>query len=143
MPDTDRVESAQELASLFPQPRALTVGGRQIEIHRVGIAQAGRIISAAMPVYNATGGDVDLLELFDSKPDEINAIIVAGTGAEATWVASLEPVDKFAIVTAWMEVNAAFFVQRLLPLMASFMKSMALIGGGGPTSSTSSSSTAT
>lgn len=143
MPDADRVESAQELARLFPQPRTVTVGDRKLEIRQVGIAQAGRIISAAMPVYTATAGDVDLLELFDTRPDEINAIIVAGTGADAAWVASLEPVDKFAIVTAWMEVNAAFFVQRLLPLMASFMQSMALISGGGPTSSTSSSSTGT
>lgn len=146
MPDGTPKTPAQELAVLFPHPRSVTIAGRVIEIKRCGLAQAGRLIDAAMPLYVEAGGNltqINALAWFEDRPAEMNSIIVAATGLEAEWVAALDPLDKFAIASEWLDVNGAFFVQRLLPRFAVFMNAMAKMAGGGPTSSTSSSSTAT
>ena len=136
-------QHVQELATLYPAPRHITVAGRTIEIKPCGISQAGRIIDAGLPLYQRTLDGVEFPDLFDQFPDETCALLVAATGAPADWIAGLDPVEKFELAAAWMEANAAFFVRRLVPAIARFNRALTSINGDGPTSSSTSSGTAT
>ena len=129
---------AQELATLYPAARAIVIAGRSVEIKPCGIAQAGRIIDAGMPLYSmhAEGG-ASLLSLVEDEPQSIDALIVAATGFDGEWVASLEPLDKIDLVNEWLEVNGGFFFRRLLPKLARFGNAIASVLGVGRTSSTS------
>jgi hypothetical protein len=131
------------LATLFPAPRSVTIAGRPIEIKRCGIAQAGRIIDAGSGLYLQIESGAEFMDLFESDPDATSALIVAATGLDSSWVKSLDPLEQFELATAWMEVNAAFFVRRLLPSLARYRGALNAMFGDGQISSADSSAPAT
>jgi hypothetical protein len=129
---------AEELATLFPAARTVTIAGRTVEIKPCGIAQAGRIIDAGMPLYALhVERGAELLSFIEEEPGAINALIVAATGFDAEWVTSLQPMDKIDLINEWLEVNGGFFFRRLVPRLARFGTAIAGILGAGRTSSTS------
>jgi hypothetical protein len=132
-----------ELATLFPAPRTITIAGRSIEIKRCGIAQAGRIIDAGSGLYLQIESGAEFMDLFESDPDATSALIVAATGLDAAWVKSLDPLEQFELATAWMEVNAAFFVRRLLPSLARYRGALNAMFGDGQIASPDSSARGT
>lgn len=129
--------AAQELATLFPAPRSITVAGRTLEIRRCTIAQGGRILDVGIPIWQrlAAADDADPLTLFDEHPEDALALLIAATGMSAETFAPFDAADRFAIASAWMEVNAGFFVRRLLPSLLKMRGAIASAFGGGPTSS--------
>ena len=132
-----------ELAVLYPAPRTVTIAGRAIEIKRCGISQAGRIIDTGAPLYQRVQDGADFPTMFEEFPDETSALVVAGTGLPLDWVRGLDPIDRFDLASAWMEVNAGFFVRRLLPSMARYWTAKGAMLGIGPISSDTSSITGT
>lgn len=134
---------AHELADLFPVPRTVAIAGKSIEIKRCGMKQFGNIVSAYMPLYEATGGNFDTMGVFEDYPDEMTDIVAAATGLEREWVAGLDPLEKFDLANQWLDVNGQFFVLRLLPSMAMHMVAMTKLGGVGQTSSNASAKTDT
>lgn len=141
MPDGMPAETAapHELATLFPAPRSATVAGRVIDIQRCTIEQGGRILDVGLPIWErfALSGD-DPLTLFESNPGEAVALLHAATGLGTEWLASLDAVDKLDIATQWIQVNAAFFVQRLMPKLIRVRLALASAFGVGPTPSRTS-----
>lgn len=126
-----KLSNAEELAALFPSPRTYTIAGRKVEIKPCGIAQAGRILDAGLPLYALhLKMGMELEEFLEDKPEETNALIVAATQFEPEWVAGLHALERQQIITAWLEVNGAFFFLRLLPERARLASVLASIGGG-------------
>lgn len=133
--------SSVDPAKLFPAPKVVTVAGRQVEIPAAGIRRCSEIVQRAMALA-ATEDGADELVIIDEHPDEANALITFALGCDPAWVATLDAVDKVDLCMAWMEVNGAFFVQRLLPARMR-LRQMADLLGAGPTPSTTSSATDT
>lgn len=130
------ISPGEELATLFPAARSVTVAGRTVEIKPCGIAQAGRIIDAGMPLYAIhVERGAELLSFIEEEPEAVNALIIAATGFDAEWVASLQPMDKIDLINEWLEVNGGFFFRRLVPKLARFGTAIAGILGVGRTSS--------
>lgn len=134
---------AKELAALSPAPQTIKVAGRTVEIKQCSIAQAGRIFDAGMPLYLKSLSATDFLELFETDPETTSALVAVATDLEREFVDGLEPIDRFTIAAKWIEVNGAFFVQRLLPALSMFAVGLARIDGRGQNSSTSSSAPGT
>lgn len=139
------VEQQQhELAVLFPAPRSVTIGGHSIRIERCTLKQSGQLWSIGEPLYQRVVADgIDPVDLIDDEPEATAALIIAATGVDREFVDGLDSLDKLSIARAWLEVNAAFFAQRLLPARAGFNRAMMGLLGVGPTRSTTSTSMAT
>lgn len=136
--DPPAVPPAKDLAILFPASRAVTIAGKTVEIKPCGLAQAGRIVDAGMPLYALhIEQGMELLAIIEDEPVSVNAMIVAATGFHAEWVASLEPMDKLDLINEWLEVNGGFFFRRQVPKLARFAIAIAGAFGAGRTSSTS------
>lgn len=133
------VDVAGELATLFPVSRSVTIAGRMIELKPLGIGRASRIAEMAAPILAVRDGDISFFEWIEQFPEEANPLIVVATGLDADWVAGLSAVDRADLATHLQEQNAAFFVQRLLPIMARKRRATEAWNGVGPTPSSSSS----
>lgn len=124
--------TVDELAILYPAPVSITVAGRAIEIKRCGIAQGSRLLQIGVPLWEGMPEGSEPAALFDAPTPELRALIAMACNADRAFIDGLDGIDLYAIAAKWWEVNAAFFVQRLLPSYAAMAKGTRALTGAGP-----------
>lgn len=129
---------AAQLAALFPADREVIVAGRSITLKACTLGQSGRIVDAGADLYAKHIGGESFEELFDNYPTETTTLLVAATGLDHEWVSALSNDDRYELASHWLEVNAAFFVQRRLPNLARTRGAIASIGAGATSTTISS-----
>lgn len=133
-----------ELGALFPQPKSVTIAGREVEILPSSIRQGTAVLHKAVAFWNLRASpEDDELVTADENPEAAVDLLHTATGLDREWLATLPAVDKVELAMAWMEVNGAFFVLRPMLARAKLGASMAAMFGVGPMRSTNSTSTAT
>lgn len=100
----------------IPEPRRVTVAGRDFALTPIRMGQIAAFSRRIMPVSGLILSGQYVQAVTDHYEPCREAIAIA-TGAEAEWLDSLLPTDFLRLVQAVVEVNGDFFVQRLTPLI--------------------------
>ena len=112
-------------ALAVPEPRRLTVAGRDFALTPVRMGKLAAFSKAAMPIAGLvlTGRYV---EAVTDHWEGARAAVAVATGADPEWLDDLEPTDFLRLVQAVVEVNGDFFVQRLTPVILAMQAKLAV-----------------
>lgn len=107
--------SLPELAALPPEPRLLTIAGERLDLSPIRVGELPRFLAALRPFLARLAEEPDWLQLLaDDGPALIQALSIA-VRREPAWLEAL-PLDAAVHLSGVVfEVNADFFVHRLLP----------------------------
>lgn len=128
-------DAARELATLYPAPVDVLIAGRLVRIPACTLSQTGSLLSVGMRLFAGLPEDADAISLLDSRPEETAELIALALGVERGWVDGLDVADRGRLVAAWVRVNGAFFVRRLMPAWTELRQAFAAARGGGSMSS--------
>lgn len=99
-----------------PTPQSLAIADIALEITPIRVGEIPALLAAVRPfAHRLVDGEPDWLELLADQGEAlINAIAVASRQPH-DWVAALTMDDAIRLATTLFEVNADFFVQRVVP----------------------------
>lgn len=135
------------LETYVNEPRRLTIAGVALEVGPLRVRQIPSFARAIAPAAGLLfAGDI-LAAVAEHGESLITAMAVA-TGMEEEWLGGLTADEFLEIAAAVVEVNADFFVQRVVPMMTGLADRLMPEATGtaatpGATPSPSSSPTAT
>lgn len=110
------MSEAAELDALIQAPARIEVAGETLEIWPLVVIQIPAILRAARPVVEALRrGESDILGLLADHGDRLLEAVAIATGRTRAWVDALPADDLVRLAGVVVEVNADFFVRRLLP----------------------------
>jgi hypothetical protein len=122
------------LEILEPAVRAVSAGGRLVEVRPLRVRQIPAIVRALRPVLGSLPKEMDgaaLLELYCEHAESITAAIAVMVDLAPEEVGELEIGAAIELFAICLEVNRDFFTRTLPGL---FGKAAAAISGAGPTS---------
>lgn len=118
-------DAVQQLRDLCAEPQVyVTAGGERVEVAPLKVRQLGAFARAVSPLLDdlaavglATAGEQS--GAFGSavvrRADEVAQAVSAATARSAEWVGEQAIDDLVGLAALVVEVNADFFVRRLLP----------------------------
>lgn len=96
--------------------KTLTIAGQALTIEPVRLGQLGAFLRAVQPIAaELVNGEVDVVALLADHTERVLAALSAATGQPHAWVAALALDEAVLLAAAVIEVNADFFVQRVMP----------------------------
>jgi len=99
-----------------PTPQPLEVAGVELPITPIRIGEVPALLAAVRPfAHQLVDGDPDWLGLLADHGDALITAIAVASRRPKEWVESLAMDDAIRLATALFEVNADFFVQRVVP----------------------------
>lgn len=133
--------AADELATLVPAPKMVTVAGRAIHITEPTLRQVALYEQLAATLW-ALGDQAfpDDALLMEEHPAEADAMLLSVIDVDPAWLAGLHPLRKSELLSVWMETNADFLRDRLLQKRRLIAAATAMYGDG-PTLSPASPTT--
>jgi len=96
--------------------RNIEVGGQVLRIAPVTIGRLPEFLAAVKPVARELA-EGDILDALARNADSVINAITIGAGCDRDWLDEQEPDALVALGSAVIEVNADFFVERLLPAL--------------------------
>lgn len=115
--------SQDELSILHPE-RTFTLDGREITVREYGHIEGLRLLAWAKPFTDdlyaiiARGSQAPsvaaMAELLATHADLVRDMVAQAADVEPSWVEGLSDVEGDLLVMAWWQVNAGFFIRRLL-----------------------------
>lgn len=143
--------ATDDLAAVIPPKKYLSIAGVDVEIVQIKIGRLPLVLRAVQPLRHMIvkqDGPFDMAGMFMLYADECLTLLAALSGQPREWIDALDIDDAIRLLSALLEVNMDFFVQRVLPLMPSLLRGLRakteqLRAMAGPTPSTPSSQTAT
>jgi hypothetical protein len=104
-----------DLDTLFPEPIRVRVGGDEIAVTELTVAQLPHFVRALGPLAGAFGGQAGAIEPqaiasaiaqhLDALPD----LVAVVTGRDSDWARKLTASDLMRLIEAVIEANADFF----------------------------------
>lgn len=121
-----------ELEKLFPAGQKLTIAGTELTITPFKLGELPKVFKVIDPitklVMDAIGSDANQMEslskIMVQGGDNVLDLISIGTRQPRTWVDDLEMDQGVQVLAAVLEVNASFFVQKVLPLLNKAVKAV-------------------
>lgn len=128
---SDSVDMKQ-LDALANVPLAVTVGGRELAITPIRVAELPAMLRACEPIFALlAGGDV-MASLLHDADSAINAIAI-GARIPRAELDAFELDELVALGGTVLQVNADFFARRLAPaFIGASQKVAAALGGSTP-----------
>lgn len=121
--------------------KTLTIAGQALTIEPVRLGQLGAFLRAVQPIAaELVKGEVDVVALLADHTERVLAALSAATGQPHAWVAALALDEAVLLAAAVIEVNADFFVQRVLPAATAALASLPLLPTSTPSWPSGSSS---
>jgi len=125
-----------ELDKLFPTGQIFEIKGTEIRITPFKLGELPRVFKVVEPitklVLDAVGSSENqmgsLSKIMVQGGDNVLDLIVIGSRQPRTWVDQLEMDEGVQILAAILEVNASFFVQKVLPLLSKVAKTVPQTG---------------
>lgn len=113
---------SDELSVVFePTTRTVIIGQDQITVTPIRIGKLQAFTQAIKPiaadVLDAMEGSGDLLTTIELHGDRMIEAVQVATGIERGKLDEMLPDDFVRLTSAVVEVNADFFIKRLLPAM--------------------------
>jgi hypothetical protein len=99
-----------------PAPQSLSIAGIALEITPIRVGEIPALLAAVRPfAHRLVDGEPDWLELLADHGDALIKAIAVASRQPQDWVATLTMDDAIRLATTLFEVNADFFVQRVVP----------------------------
>lgn len=125
-----------ELNKLFPIGQTVNIQEAAIRITPFKLGELPRVFKVVEPitklVLDAIGSDTNQMEslskIMVQGGDNVLDLIVIGSRQPRTWVDALEMDEGVELLAAILEVNASFFVQKVLPLLNKVAKTVPQTG---------------
>ena len=128
-------DAARQLRDLCAEPTVFTTAaGERVEVAPLKVRQLGAFARAVGPLIEdlsviATMPAGDQAGAFGSVVvrhcDEVAQAVASATGRTAEWVGNLDLDDLVGLAGVVVEVNADFFVRRLLPVLETTLPEVA------------------
>jgi hypothetical protein len=126
------------LAALPPAPTSIVIGGERFDLTPIKVGEVPAFARAVQPVAASLSASPDWLALLAEHGEAVIEALAIASRRPTAWVTGLELDDAVRLAQAVFEVNADFFIRRVLP---SVTEAAARIGARmpGPMSSSDSS----
>jgi hypothetical protein len=107
-----------EFDAFGAQPTDLTIADEVLAISPIRVGEIPKILSAIKPFSDQLMEDqIDWLGIVTQHGDSLLAAIAIAARKPQDWVEALSLDDAITLATALFEVNADFFVQRVVPTL--------------------------
>jgi hypothetical protein len=132
------------MEQLVPQPVIVKAGGEALTLSPLTIGELPAFARAVQPLAGALAApEPDWLGLIASQGEQLLAALALAVRRERAFIDALPADEAIALAAAALEVNADFFVRRILPAINRLTAALPRVAEAGSTSSSSSSPTAT
>ena len=102
-------------AALPPVPVTLVIGGERLELTPLKVGDVPVFARAVQPVAASLSASPDWLALLAEHGEAVIDAVAIASRRPSEWVTSLALDDAVRLAEAVFEVNANFFIQRVLP----------------------------
>jgi len=125
------------LEALIREPRIIKAAGEAVAITQIRTKHIPSVLRLCAPIFGPLAslakGDptADIASLVVDHADTVISLVAIGSNKSVDWVGELELDELLEIGIAVVEVNASFFVARVLPLLTEKMaraKNLAMRG---------------
>ena len=103
------------LAALPPLSSSIEIAGEVLELSPLKVGELPTFVRAIRPLAQHLGTEVDWLALFGERGDDVLLALAVAIRRPRAWVADLPLDAAIRLAEAVFEVNADFFIRRLLP----------------------------
>ena len=129
-----------ELDTLVPAGIDLSIAGESIILKPLKVGQLPAFLRVISPVMkHLSAGEINWLELFGERGDDLLAAIAIAVGKPRDWVDGLATDDAILLAAKVIEVNADFFTRTVLPKLDGLFNTVTLPTGMPVSGSTVSS----
>ncbi|WP_131111582.1 DUF6631 family protein [Sulfuricystis thermophila] len=98
-----------------PAPRVVTVAGTALELTPIRLGELPRLLAAVRPLAADLSAEPDWFDLLARHGEAVLELLAITTRRERAWVNDLSLEDAVTLAAAVFEVNADFFVGRVVP----------------------------
>jgi len=105
------------LAALPPVPTSIVIGGERIELTPIKVGEVPAFARAVQPVAASLSVSPDWLALLAEHGEAVIEAVAIASRKPLDWVESLALDEAVRLAEAVFEVNADFFIRRVLPSM--------------------------
>ena len=98
-----------------PVPKGVTVAGTALELTPIRLGELPRILAAVRPLAADLSAEPDWLDLLARHGEAVLELLAITTRRERAWINDLSLEDAVQLAAAVFEVNADFFVGRVVP----------------------------
>ena len=102
-------------AALPPVPVTLVFGGERLELTPLKVGDVPAFARAVQPVAASLSASPDWLALLAEHGEAVIDVVAIASRRPPEWVTNLALDDAVRLAEAVFEVNAGFFIQRVLP----------------------------
>ena len=102
-------------AALPPVPVTLVIGGEPLELTPIRVGELPAFARAVQPVAVSLSASPDWLALLAEHGEAVIDAVAIASRRPPEWVTNLALDDAVRLAEAVFEVNADFFIQRVLP----------------------------
>ena len=107
--------TSEPFAALPPVPVVLVIGGERLELTPLKVGELPAFARAVQPVAASLSASPDWLALLAEHGEAVIEAVAIASRRPAEWVAGLGLDEAVRLAEAVFEVNADFFIQRVLP----------------------------
>ena len=104
-------------AVLPPVPVFVEIAGERIDLSPLKVGELPAFARAVQPIAASLSASPDWLALLADHGDAVIEAIAIASRRPRDWVASLDLDEAVRLAEAVFEVNADFFIRRLLPIV--------------------------
>ena len=101
--------------ALPPVPVTLVIGGERLDLTPLKVGDVPAFARAIQPAAASLSASPDWLELLALHGEAVVEAVAIASRRPPEWVRDLELDDAVRLAEAVFEVNANFFIQRVLP----------------------------
>ncbi len=112
-------------AALPPVPVSVEIAGEHIDLTPLKVGEVPAFARAVQPIAASLSASPDWLALLADHGEAVIEAIAIASRRPRDWVASLDLDEAVQLAESVFEVNADFFIRRLLPRVT---RAAALIG---------------
>jgi hypothetical protein len=124
--------STNELEVLLPQGKQVSIKNANITITPFKFGELPKVFKAIEPISNvlfsAVNGGSNQIGIISSilaqGGDNVLDLMVIGSRQPREWIEQLEMDEGVDLLTAILEVNVGFFVQKVLPMVNDRMEAL-------------------
>jgi hypothetical protein len=121
-----------ELDKLFPAGQTLTIKETELTITPFKLGELPNVFKVIDPItklvldaIGTTGNQMESLsKIMVLGGDNVLDLLAVGSRQPRAWIDQLELDEGVQLLTAILEVNASFFVQKVLPLLTKAVKTV-------------------
>ena len=114
---TREQKNAADLQVLAPLTSDVTVGGERLTLTPIVLGELPALLQAVQPFSQQLQGEPDWLALMCQHSDAILRALSIASRRPREWIEALSIDDALSSAAAVFEVNADFFIERLVPTL--------------------------